>query len=160
MKPYSDQPEREDYLDKLKKLIGKITLTKEKFLGLQLDKIEIYITPSLKIIRINTKPEKLRGSVGLSEKSTLDTQKLKEWADEHGYQVSFVAQLPKLKRHLFNIFGDVLQTDDTLSESYGKRKIEIIIKEEELPESIKEWAYNNPEKFLQNLQRIRDILKD
>jgi hypothetical protein len=159
MKPNINQTGKGDYIDQFKHLIAKITLIKERFLGLQLDKIEIYITPSLKIFRINTKPEKLRDSVGLNVNSKLDTEKLREWAIENGYQISFVAQLPRLKRHLFSVFGDVLQTDDTLSESYGRKRIEIIIKEEELPENIKEWAYNNPEKFIQNLQRIRDLLK-
>lgn len=150
----------ENFLDQFKNLIAKITLRKERFMGLETNKIEIYITPSLKIIRIETKPERLRGSVGLEEKDKLDTQKLKLWADENGYDVTFIAHLPKLKRHLLQIFGDVLQNDDTLSESLSRKRIEVIIKEEELPDSIKEWAKHNPEKFLQNLQRIRDILKD
>ena len=150
----------ENFLEQFKNLIAKITLRKERFMGLETNTIEIYITPSFKIIRIETKPERLRNSVGLEEKDRLDTHKLKLWADENGYEVTFIAHLPKLKRHLLQIFGDVLQNDDTLSESLSRKKIEIIIKEEELPDSIKEWAKNNPEKFLQNLQRIRDILND
>lgn len=148
------------FLDQVKHLIAKITLTKERFMGMRINKIEIYIAPSLKIIHIETKPEGLIDSIGLEKKSKLDLEKLKLWAQEHDYDVTFEAQYPRLKRHLFSIFGDVMKTDDTLSESLRKRTIQIIINEEELPDSIREWAYNNPEKFLQNIQRIRDILKD
>ena len=50
-------------------------------------------------------------------------------------------------------------------ESKGKkeRELNVIIMEElkksKLPDSIKEWAKDNPEKFIKNIRHVQNILK-
>ena len=54
---------------------------------------------------------------------------------------------------------------DVMVESNGgkERNLSVVVMEElkksKLPESIKEWAKENPEKFIRNIRHVQNILK-
>lgn len=144
-------------IEYIKTLLGSITLTKSRFMGLKTNKIIIYVTPSLKVFRVYSKPESLLDVIPLTEGTYLNLNHLKKWAELNEYEISFFANIPKLKRSFFSAFGDVMQTDDHLTES-EERKLKVIIDEDKLPDNIKKWAQENPEIFKESIERIKKLI--
>ena len=64
-----------------------------------------------------------------------------------------------MARRMMTVFGE-----NVVEEARGKRReLKFIVMEEleksALPDHIKEWAKQNPEKFVQNLKTIQEMLK-
>jgi hypothetical protein len=143
----------------LTKLLGKIYLTKRKLLGLQQERITIVVSPSLRIFEIKTKPKSLKENIPFQEKKFISLDHLKTWATENGYTIAFFAETPKLKRLLYNELGDLItESDDEIDSQDNYIVILKEVDESTLPDSVKIWAKENPEKMMENLQRIRKLL--
>jgi len=140
------------------KLLGRIKLSKPRMFGLDSQDIVVVVSPSMKIFGMKSKPEKLLNSFPFRKGSLLDTKSLSTWARENDYKISFESQVPSLKRQLYLSFGDVMVESESQEKS-----MKIVMMEEleksQLPESIKKWAKDNPEKFIQNIETIQEMLK-
>lgn len=146
--------------DILNKLLGKIFLKKPVFFGLDEQKITLIISPSMKIFGIYASPERLANKFPFEEKTFLNTKELISWSKDNGFEVTFSADTPRLKQALFSKLGDVMVES---VEKNKEKELSVIVLEElnnsKLPDSIKEWANQNPEKFIQNLKHVQNILK-
>jgi hypothetical protein len=85
---------------------------------------------------------------------------LKQWSDENDFTISFSAESPKFRRELLIAFGDVMvESRDKSTE----RELSIVVMEElnksKLPDSIKNWAKQNPEKFIDNIKHVQNLLE-
>jgi len=89
----------------------------------------------------------------------MESDRLKSWAQENGYEITFTSTIPTLNRRLMREFGDVM-VEEVHS---GKKELKVMVLEEleksSLPESIKNWAKDNPEKFIQNIEEVQKLLK-
>jgi len=142
----------------LNKLLGKIFLKKPVFFGLDEQKITLVVSPSMKIFGIYSSPERLFKKFPFETKTYLNVQELKNWAEENDFEISFSAETPKIRRQLSSLFGDVL-----IENTNKEKELNVIVLEElersKLPESIKKWAKNNPQKFIENIQHVQNLLK-
>ena len=140
-------------------LLGKIYLKKPKFFGLDSEKVTIIISPSMKVFAIYTTPKKLKEKLPFQENRIVDLETIKTWADENDFEVSFKTELPSLARRMMTIFGDTVVEEARSRE----RELKFVVMEEleksALPESIKQWAKQNPEKFIENIKTIQEMLK-
>ena len=127
--------------------------------GLDSNDIILIVSPSLKIFEIVSRPKRLVDTFPFQKDRELDPRDLSEWAESNGYTITFQSRVPSLTRRLYQSFGDVMVE----SVSRKKKEVKLVVLEEleksGLPDSIKEWAKNNPEKFIQNIQTIQDMLK-
>lgn len=143
----------------LEGLLGKIFLTKKVMFGLDENKIVIIVSPSLKVFELIAKPAKILNSFPFEKNRYIETEKLKKWAEENGYEITFTSTIPTLNRRLLRDFGDVM-VEEVRS---GKKELKVMVLEEleksSLPESVKNWAKDNPEKFLQNIEQVQNLLK-
>lgn len=144
----------------LSKLLGKIFLKKPTFFGLDEQKITLLVSPSMKVFGIFTKPERLSSKFPFEEQKFLNTKELRNWAKDNDFEITFSASAPRMKQALLGQFGDVMVE----SESRNREKeLSVVVMEEldksHLPDSIKEWAKDNPEKFIKNLEHVQNILK-
>jgi hypothetical protein len=96
-------------------------------------------------------PKKLLKNFPLDRNSTLNFDLLTQWAKENSFEITFSSPTPKLKRILSSKLGDVMVESKTES----KKEVNVSI----LPESIQKWAKENPEKFSENIDRIKKLLK-
>jgi len=149
--PEKKEREKSAFEDFILKLLGRIILTKSTFFGLENKKIVIFVTPSLKIANIVADPKKLLRNFPLDKNGTLNFDTLTQWTEENSFEISFSAPTPKLKRLLSSKLGDVMVE----SKEEKVKEINISI----LPESIQRWAKDNPEKFSDNIERIKRLLK-
>ena len=149
--PEKKEREKSAFEDFILKLLGRIILTKSTFFGLENKKIVIFVTPSLKIANIVADPKKLLRNFPLDKNGTLNFDTLSQWAEANSFEISFSAPTPKLKRLLSSKLGDVMVE----SKEEKVKEINISI----LPESIQRWAKDNPEKFSDNIERIKRLLK-
>jgi len=128
------------------RLLGKIFLSKPVFFGMDEQKITVVVSPSLKVFPFE-------------EKKILSLRELKRWSEENDFEISFTAETGKLKRDLLMGLGDVMVETKKPKE----KELNVIVMEElnksKLPESIKEWAKDNPEKFIKNIRHVQNILK-
>jgi hypothetical protein len=140
-------------------LLGKIFLTKKTMFGLDEQQIVLIISPSLKIFDITSRPQKLISKFPFEKNRILVTDELKKWAKDNGYNISFTSTVPSLNRRMMREFGDVM-VEEVLSK---EKELHILVLEEleksDLPETIKKWAKENPEKFVQNLRDVEKLLK-
>ena len=140
-------------------LLGNIFLTKPVFFGLDEQKITVVVSPSLKVFGIYASPNKLINKFPFEEKKIISLRDLKKWAEDNGFDITFSAQSGKLKRDLMMSLGDVMVENKEPKE----KELNVIVLEElnksKLPDSIKEWAKDNPEKFIQNIKHVQNILK-
>jgi len=145
----------------LTKLLGKIFLKKPTFFGLDEQKIAILVSPSMKVFGIVTKPNRLADKFPFEEQKFLNTKDLKNWAKDNDFEITFSATAPRMKRALVAEFGDALVESESRSR---EKELSIVVMEEleksQLPDSIKEWAKDNPEKFIENLKHVQNILKN
>ena len=141
------------------KLIGKIFLSKPVFFGMDEQKITVIVSPSLKVYGIYASPNRLMKKFPFKEKKILSLRELKRWSEENDFEISFTAETGKLKRDLLMGLGDVMVETKKPKE----KELNVIVMEElnksKLPESIKEWAKDNPEKFIKNIRHVQNILK-
>jgi len=149
--PEKKEREKSNFEEFILKLLGRIVLTKSTFFGLENKKIVIFVTPSLKIANVLADPKKLLRNFPLDRNSTLNFDLLTQWAKENSFEITFSSPTPKLKRILSSKLGDVMVESKTES----KKEVNISI----LPESIQKWAKENPEKFSENIDRIKRLLK-
>lgn len=148
-----------DVRELISRLLGKIKLTKPTMFGLDSNEIVLVVSPSLKVFEIFSKPQKLVEKFPFQKDRYLDTVELNKWAEENGYTITFQSKVPSLTRKLFTSFGDVMVE----SVSRPQKSLKLVVLEEldksELPESVKRWAKENPEKFIENIQTIQEMLK-
>lgn len=146
----------------MEKLLGKIFLTKKTFFGLDTQQILLIVSPSMKVYKVLSSPKNLKNKTPFEENKIILPETIKNWAIENNFNITFEAETPKIKKKLFSEFGDVLvENDDENRPPIGG--VNLIITEVEkskLPQSIKEWAKDNPEKFLQNMERIQKMIKN
>jgi hypothetical protein len=146
--------------DTIKKLLGKIFLTKPVMFGLDEHRIVILVSPSMKIFGITTKPNKLKNNFPFNELTYLNDTELIKWAEDNGYGITFSTNSPSLARKLYSSFGNVLV--ESVDNKKDKELNVIVLEELEkshLPESVKNWAKDNPEKFIKNIKYIQELLK-
>lgn len=127
--------------------------------GLDSNDIVLIVSPSLKIFEVVSRPKKLVDTFPFQKDRELNPKELAEWAESNGYTITFQSRVPSLSRKLYQFFGDVMVE----SVSSKPKEVKLVVLEEleksELPDSIKEWAKNNPEKFIENIQTIQEMLK-
>jgi len=148
----------DDIKNIIKNLLGKIFLTKPVMLGLDEYKITLVVSPSMKIFAIDSRPEKLKNKLPFQEMTFLNTKDLNKWAKENGYEITFSTPLPRLKNNLRNELGDVMITES----KNNVNDIVILldeIRKSDLPESVKKWVIENPEKFKENILEVKKLLK-
>jgi hypothetical protein len=156
--PEKKERERGKYEEFILKLMGRIFLTKKVFFGLDEQKIVIIVTPTLKIATIVASPKKQLTSFPFVKNTKLDTGYLKNWAEENDYEITFSTPLPRLKNKLRNEFGDVIVVES--NEKVNEITILLNeIKKSNLPESVKKWVIENPEKFKENIEQVKLLLK-
>jgi len=146
----------------MKSLLGKIFLTKTSFFGLDKQRVVLFVSPSMKLYKIISSPQSLKNKVPFEENKIISTEQIKQWAENNNFQISFDATIPNLRNRLFTEFGDVIVENDEEKRSH-KGGIDLIMTEVQnsnLPDSIKEWAKDNPEKFKQNIDRVQRLLRD
>jgi len=148
--PEKKEREKSAFEDFILKLLGRIILTKSVFFGMDNRKIVIFVTPSLKIAHVVSDPKKLARNFPFTDGSVLNFEDLTNWCQDNKFEITFSAATPKLKRILSSKLGDVMV------ESKEKKDIDLDVKL--LPESIREWAEQNPEKFKSNIDRIKRLL--
>lgn len=156
--PEKKEREKGKYEEFILKLMGRIFLTKKVFFGFEEHKIAIVVTPTLKIAMILSSPKKLLNTFPFERNESLDTFKLKEWAKSNGYEITFSTPLPRLKLKLHSEFGDVMITESKTVNNDNYILFEEI-KKSNLPDSVKQWVINNPEKFKQNIEEVKKLLK-
>jgi len=143
----------------IKNLLGKIYLTKTLLFGAIENKIIIVVSPSMKIFDIDATPKRLLNNLPFESERLLNSDELKNWAEENEFDITFSTDNVKLARKLMKEFGNVLIE----SEKKKEKELSVIVLEEleksTLPPSIREWAINNPEKFAQNIKYIQELLK-
>ena len=155
-----DKKEREKgkYEEFILKLMGRIFLTKKVFFGFDEQKIVIIVTPTLKIANIASSPKKLLSTLPFERNQILDLCLLRNWSEQNGYEITFSTPLPNLRYKLFNSFGDVLVTESKSNDNEVKTLLHEI-KKSSLPESVKKWVMENPEKFRENIEEVKKLLK-
>lgn len=140
-------------------LLGKIFLTRKTMFGLDEQQIVLIVSPSLKIFDINARPRRLLNKFPFEKNKILVSDELLKWANENGYNISFTSTVPSLNRRMMREFGDVM-VEEALSK---EKELHILVLEEleksDLPETIKKWAEENPEKFIQNIKDVQKLLK-
>ena len=88
----------------------------------------------------------------------LDIDRLKVWSEENGYEITFATPLPKLKALFYNAFGDVVVTESVNRDDELSILIEEV-KKSDLPDTLKKWVIENPEKFKDNIEEVKKLLK-
>jgi len=157
--PKKEERQKSSYEEFITKLLGKVILTKETFFGLDVQKIVAIVTPSFKIASVVANSKKLIDKFPQKRQDTLNPEEVKKWAEENGFNITFVAPTPQLKSRLHKHFGDVMVMD-TVSESAIKNvNINEEINKSGLPDFVKKWGKDNPEKFMENIERIKRLLK-
>lgn len=140
-------------------LLGKIFLTKKTMFGLDQQQIILIVSPSLKIFDITARPQKLLSKFPFQKNRILMSDELTKWAKENQYNITFTSTVPSLNRRMMKDFGDVM-VEEALSK---EKRLHILVLEEleksDLPDTIKKWAEENPEKFIQNIEDVQRLLK-
>jgi hypothetical protein len=159
--PEKKEREKSYFEDFITKLLGKVFLTKKSFFGLDEQKIAIIVTPTMKIAAVVSSPKKWASRFPQQRQDILDSDTVVNFANEYGFDITFVAPTPQLRSRLYSMFGDVM-VGENISESKKRDEYEVILEElnkSSLPESIKKWAKDNPEKFIQNIEEVKKLLK-
>ena len=149
----------EDIRRIISNLLGRVFLTKPIIFGLHEHKITLVVSPSMKVFEIASEPKRLLKEFPFDTNQYLNENKLISWANENGYDITFSAKSPELARKLMISFGDVLVE----SNKKGEKELNVIVLEEleksDLPQTMKTWAKENPEKFMKNIKYIQELLK-
>jgi len=159
--PKKKERDKSYFEEFITKLLGKVYLTKKSFFGLEQQKIAIIVTPTMKIAAVISSPKKWASRFPQSKQEILNSDTVINFANEHGFDITFVAPTPQLKSKLYTMFGDVM-AEENISESKTRNEYEIVldeVKNSSLPESVKNWVVDNPEKFIKNIEEIKKLLK-
>lgn len=157
----SKKQEKSYFENFINKFLGQVILTKKVFFGFDEQKIVIFITPTLKIASVVASPSKLIEKFPLKKNESMIPETVIEWSEKNGFEISFIAPTPQFKLMLINMFGDVM-IDNIVAESAEKEKhLSVLeeVKKSSLPESIKKWVIDNPEKFIRNIEEIKKLLR-
>ena len=92
----------------IKNLLGKIYLTKTILFGAIENKIIIVVSPSMKIFDIDATPKRLLNNLPFESERMLNSEELKQWAQENEFDITFATDNVSLARRLMREFGDVL----------------------------------------------------
>lgn len=157
--PEKKERQKSTYEEFINKLLGKIILTKETFFGLDIQKIVVIVTPSFKIASVVSNSKKLLNRFPQKKQDILNPEEVTSWANENGFDITFIAPTPQLKSRLNTSFGDVMVTDVVSENKVRKINVKEEIENSGLPDFVKSWAKNNPEKFMENVNRIKKLLK-
>ena len=157
--PENKERQKSNYEEFITKLLGKVILTKETFFGLDVQKIVIIVTPSFKIAAVVSNNKKLLGRFPQKKQDILNPEEVISWANENGFEITFVAPTPQLKSRLHTSFGDVMVSDVVSENKVRKMTVKEEIESSGLPDFVKEWAKDNPERFVENINRIKRLLK-
>ena len=157
--PEKKERQKSNYEEFITKLLGKVILTKETFFGLDVQKIVIIVTPSFKIAAVVSNSKKLLGKFPQKKQDILNPEEVISWANENGFDITFVAPTPQLKSRLHTSFGDVMVSDVVSENKVRKMTVKEEIESSGLPDFVKEWAKDNPERFFENINRIKRLLK-
>ena len=157
--PEKKERQKSNYEEFITKLLGKVILTKETFFGLDVQKIVIIVTPSFKIAAVVSNSKKLLGRFPQKKQDILNPEEVISWANENGFEITFVAPTPQLKSRLHTSFGDVMVSDVVSENKVRKMTVKEEIESSGLPDFVKEWAKDNPERFFENINRIKRLLK-
>tara|TARA_B110000503_G_C7155821_1_gene417273 strand:+ start:2031 stop:2498 length:468 start_codon:yes stop_codon:yes gene_type:complete len=148
-----------DIIGLISKLLGRIKLTKPTLFGLDSNDIVLIVSPSLKIYGVDSRPKKLLDTFPFQKDRLLNSKELIKWAKENGYKITFQTDIPAIRRKLYSSFGDVMVE----SVNDGERELTILVMGEldksSLPNTVKKWAKDNPEKFISNIRTIQEMLK-
>lgn len=160
--PSSSKEREKSYAEEfINKMLGKVILTKKVFFGFDEQKLVIFVTHTLKIASIVSSPSKLVSRFPLVKGDILDGGTVKRWVEDNDFDITFTAQNSQLKLSLYNIFGDVM-LDTQVNESKQVKEHETVleqVKKSSLPESVKKWVIDNPEKFIKNIEEVKKLLK-
>ena len=159
--PKKKEREKSYFEEFITKLLGKVFLTKKSFFGLDTQKIAIIVTPSMKIASVVSSPKKWASKFPQQRQDILDSNTVLDFANEYGFDITFVAPTPQLRSKLYTMFGDVM-SEENISESKIKNEYQTVLEElqkSSLPESVKQWAVDNPEKFIQNIEEVKNLIK-
>ena len=159
--PEKKEREKSYFEEFITKLLGKVFLTKKTFFGMDEQKIAIIVTPTMKIAAVVSSPKKWVSKFPQKRQDILNTDTVIDFANEHGFDITFVAPTPQLRSKLYSMFGDVMK-EENISESKKRDDYKVVLEElnkSSLPESIKQWAKDNPEKFIQNIEEVKKLLK-
>ena len=159
--PEKKEREKSYFEEFITKLLGKVYLTKKTFFGMDEQKIAIIVTPTMKIAAVVSSPKKWVVKFPQKRQDILSRDMIIDFANEYGFDITFVAPTPQLRTKLFTMFGDVMQ-EENISESTERNDYKLVLEElkkSSLPESIKQWAIDNPEKFIQNIEEVKKLLK-
>jgi hypothetical protein len=159
--PEKKEREKSYFEEFITKLLGKVFLTKKTFFGMDEQKIAIIVTPTMKIAAVVSSPKKWSSRFPQKRQDILSSDTVVDFANEHGFDITFVAPTPQLRSKLYSMFGDVMQ-EENISESKKRDNYKVVLEElnkSSLPESVKQWAKDNPEKFIQNIEEVKKLLK-
>lgn len=159
--PEKKEREKSYFEEFITKLLGKVFLTKKTFFGMDKQKIAIIVTPTMKIAAVVSSPKKWVSKFPQKRQDILNTDTVIDFANEYGFDITFVAPTPQLRSKLYSMFGDVMR-EENISESTNTNDYKVVLDElnkSSLPESIKNWAKDNPEKFIQNIEEVKKLLK-
>ena len=157
--PEKKERQKSTYEEFITKLLGKVILTKETFFGLDVQKIVVIITPSFKIASVVSNSKKWFDRFPQKKQDILNPEEVISWANENGFEITFVAPTPQLKSRLHTSFGDVMVSDVVSENKVRKINVKEEIENSGLPDFVKEWAKDNPERFVENINRIKRLLK-
>ena len=157
--PEKEERQKSNYEEFITKLLGKVILTKERIFGLDVQKLVIIVTPSFKIAAVVSSPKKLSEKFPQKRQEILNPETVISWANENGFDITFVAPTPKLKLRLHSSFGDVMVPDVVSENKVRKINVKEEIENSGLPDFVKDWAKDNPERFVENIKRIKRLLK-
>ncbi len=157
--PKKEERQKSRYEDFITKLLGKVILTKETFFGLDVQKLVVVVSPSFKIAAVVANSKKLIDKFPQKKQDILNPEEVISWAKENGFDITFVAPTTKLKSRLHSSFGDVMVPDVVSENKVRKIDVNESIETSGLPSFVKEWGKDNPEKFMENIERIKKLLK-
>lgn len=148
----------ENLKDIIKDILGKLNLKKTTFFGLEEQCITIFLSPTLKIYHLHSTPKRLLNNFPFEQKKIINLEELKTWSIDNKFVVTFSSPISDLNRKLLTVFGDGLV--ESISEKKNNVKLILLeLNESNLPKSIKQWAAQNPEKFIKNIEHIKNLLK-
>lgn len=159
--PNKKEREKSYFEEFITKLLGRVFLTKKTFFGLDEEKIAIIVTPSMKIASVVSSPKKWVSRFPQKRQDILNSNTVLDFANENGFDITFIAPTPQLSAKLYTMFGDIMD-EKNINESNTKYNYSTLFEElqkSSLPESIKQWAKDNPEKFIKNIESVKNLLK-
>jgi hypothetical protein len=102
--PEKKEREKSYFEEFITKLLGKVFLTKKTFFGMDEQKIAIIVTPTMKIAAVVSSPKKWVSKFPQKRQDILNTDTVIDFANEYGFDITFVAPTPQLRSKLYSMF--------------------------------------------------------